>query len=354
MKIGLVRRGYSPTGGAEMYLHRFAETAVAAGHEVILFAEQWPRDAWPWAHVQVHSRGPLPFAVALHALRPRERCDFLLSLERIFSCDAYRAGDGVHAAWLERRAEFEPFWKPWFRRCSTKHRQTLELERRLFGEHGASLVIANSQMVKEDIERHFAYPSEDIAVIYNGAPAFTPSPGARAATRRDLGLRDDQLALLFVGSGWERKGLRFAIAAVNALPHSARLLVAGRGSPRGLPVSRRTRFLGPQAELARFYAAADVFILPTLYEPFSNACLEALAAGLPVITTEHNGFAEIIAAGEEGEVVADPRETQALVAAIERWRDPARREAIRPRLQTLSAKFTLEENARRTLALITR
>jgi UDP-glucose:(heptosyl)LPS alpha-1,3-glucosyltransferase len=304
--------------------------------------------------VQVHSRSPWQFAAALRALRPQERCDFLFSLERIFSCDAYRAGDGVHAAWLERRAEFEPFWKPWFRRFNSKHRQTLALERQLFAERGASFVIANSRMVKEDIERHFHYPADQIAVVYNGVPPFSPPPDARAATRRDLGLKDDQLALLFVGSGWERKGLRFAIGAVNALPQSARLFVVGRGSAGGLPHSHRTRFLGPMPDVARFLAAADVFVLPTLYEPFSNACLEALAAGLPVVTTRHNGFAEIIAEGSEGEVVEDPRDLRSLAAAIEKWRDPERRHSIRPRLQKLGEKFSLEENVRQTLAVITR
>ncbi|HYR58196.1 MAG TPA: glycosyltransferase family 4 protein [Chthoniobacteraceae bacterium] len=354
MKIGLVRRGWSRTGGAEAYLRRFAETAVAAGHEVILFAEQWPREAWPWAHVQVHSRSPVQFAAGLHALRPRERCDFLFSLERIFSCDAYRAGDGVHAEWLARRAEFEPFWKPWLRRFSGKHKQTLALERHLFAEKGAEFVIANSRMVAEEIQRHFAYPADQIAVVYNGVPAFAPPPGAREITRRDLGMRDDQLALLFVGSGWERKGLRFAIEAVNALPKSARLFVIGRGSSRGLPRSRRTRFLGAMQDVSRFLAAVDAFILPTIYEPFSNACLEALAAGLPVITTRHNGFSEIIAPGADGESIDDPRDIAALTAAIERWRDPARREASRARLQALGAKFSLAENVRQTLALIAR
>jgi UDP-glucose:(heptosyl)LPS alpha-1,3-glucosyltransferase len=338
MKIALIRRGYSPTGGAEIYLRRFAESAVAAGHQVILYAEQWPRDAWPWDHVQVHSRSPRQFAVALQALRPQEACDFVFSLERVFSCDAYRAGDGVHAAWLERRAEFEPFWKPWLRRFSAKHQQTLALERQLFSEQGAQFVIANSQMVKADIER-FGYPADQ---------------DARAGTRRELRLRDDDYVLLFAGSGWERKGLRFAITALNALPSSARLLVAGRGSTGGLPRSRRVRFLGAVRDMARYYAAADAFILPTLYEPFSNACLEALAAGLPVITTRHNGFAEIIREGEEGEVVADPRDTSALVAAIENWREPARRSAARPQLAALGAKFSIEENVRQTLALITR
>jgi UDP-glucose:(heptosyl)LPS alpha-1,3-glucosyltransferase len=354
MKIGLVRRGYSRTGGAETYLRRFAETAVAAGHEVILFAEQWPRDAWPWAHVQVHSRSPWHFATALHALRPRERCDFLFSLERIFSCDAYRAGDGVHAAWLARRAEFEPFWKPWLRRFNSKHQQTLALERQLFREKGANFVIANSHMVKEEIEHHFDYPADQIAVVYNGVPPFAPPPEARFGTRRELGLRSEDYVLLFAGSGWERKGLRFAIAAMNQLPSSARLLVAGRGSMRGLPRSRRVRFLGPVPDMARYYAAADAFVLPTIYEPFSNACLEARAAGLPVITTQHNGFAEIIQPGTEGEVLDDPGDTAALASAIENWRDPVRRELLRVELQTHAAQFTIEENVRQTLALITR
>lgn len=352
MKIGLVRRGYSRTGGAETYLRRFADAAVAAGHEVVLYAEQWPRAEWPWALVQVHSRSPRQFATALEALRPREACDFLFSLERVISCDGYRAGDGVHAAWLARRAEFEPFWKPWLRRFNAKHQQTLALERQLFGEGGAAMVIANSRLVKEDIERHFDYPAEQIAVIYNGVPAFTPPPDAREITRRDLALRDDQLAVLFAGSGWERKGLRFAIDAVRALRPSARLIVAGRGSASALPASHRTLFLGPQANLARYYAAADVFILPTLYEPFSNACLEAAAAGLPVITTAHNGFSEVITPGEEGEVIDDPRDLHALTAALEKWADPARRAAARPLLERIGRRFTIGENVQQTLSLI--
>src|SRR5476651_781680 len=118
MKIGLVRRGYSRTGGAEAYLRRFAGAAVEAGHEIILFSERWPREECPFEHVPVASHSPRSFADAMIALRPRDACDFLFSLERIRTCDAYRAGDGVHAAWLERRARFEPVWKAWLRRFS--------------------------------------------------------------------------------------------------------------------------------------------------------------------------------------------------------------------------------------------
>src|SRR5262245_47844613 len=132
MKIGLVRRGYSRTGGAEAYLVRFAAAAAAAGHQVVLFAAEWPRAEWKLESIKVPGLSPRQFSQALAALKPRQRCDTLFSLERISACDCYRAGDGVHAAWLDRRARFEPPWKPWLRRFSPKHRQVLALEKELF------------------------------------------------------------------------------------------------------------------------------------------------------------------------------------------------------------------------------
>lgn len=353
MKIGLVRRGFSPTGGAEAYLRRFADAANAAGHLCVLFAsEEWPSSAWSAERVRIPGASPRQFADALAASRPRERCDFLFSLERVWECDAYRAGDGVHAAWLARRAMFEPAWRVFFRRFSGKHRDLLEIERALFTRGRAGLVIANSKWIKGEIEQHFGFPAERIHVVYNGVPAFSPPANARADVRKELGLGADDYVLLFAGSGWDRKGLRFAIDAVNASNSRPTLLIAGRGKPESMPHSDRVRFLGPVSEMSRVLAAADAFILPTLYEPFSNACLEALAAGLPVLTTEHNGFAEIIERGMAGEIFPDPRDTAALAAGIDHWADAARRAEVRPRLLEKAARFTIEENVRSTLAII--
>jgi len=353
MKIGLVRRGYSRTGGAEAYLRRFADAAVATGHAIVLFSERWPCEEWPFEHVPVASNSPRSFADAMIALRPRDQCDFLFSLERIRTCDTYRAGDGVHAAWLERRAQFEPVWKPWLRRFSGKHREILFLEKELFGPRGARAVIANSVLVRDEIVRHFQYPEAQIEVIHNGVPPFLAPPDARAHTRASLGLKESDYAILFVGSGWSRKGLRFAVEAMNmAKLDRACLLIAGRGNPHTLPKCAQTRFLGPVKEIAPLLAATDVFILPTIYDPFSNACLEALAAGLPVITTVQNGFSEIIKSGLEGEVVAQPNDIPALADAIKTWSDPLRRAAAKPRLEVRSAHYTIAENVRRTLAAI--
>jgi UDP-glucose:(heptosyl)LPS alpha-1,3-glucosyltransferase len=354
MKIGLVRRGYSRTGGAEAYLRRFAEAAVAAGHQCVLFAGEWPSVEWPGTieHV-VAARGPTAFARKLKEMGAQDLCDALFSLERIWACDVYRAGDGVHAAWLQRRAQFEPPWRGWLRRFSRKHRALLALENALFREGGAKRVIANSRLVSDEIVSHFGFARERIHVIPNGVPAFRAPSGAREQVRRELGLKPRDYAVLFAGSGWERKGLRFAIEAVKAAHVAdATLLVAGRGRKSSMPRSERVRFLGPVAEMPRLLAAADIFILPTIYDPFSNACLEALAAGLPVITTAANGFAEIIAPGIEGDVIDRPDDIAALAAAIERWSDRDRREAIRDRLTALGARYSIEENVRQTLAVI--
>ncbi len=274
------------------------------------------------------------------------------------SLACYRAGDGVHRAWLRRRAQFAPAWQSWLRRWNPKHFQILALEESLFAQGGARSIIANSRLVHDEITTHYGTPPERIAVVYNGLPAtcFQPvEPGTRERVRRARGLEPDDYAILFAGTGWERKGLAHALAAVERLPGPlrARLLVAGRGNPKRYR-HERAEFLGPVGEMRSLYAAADVFVAPTLYDPFSNACLEALAAGLPVLTTPANGCAEIIAPGIEGDVFPtdDRASGEALTALLTGWADPARRTRAKIACAAKAARFTIEENVRQTLGML--
>ncbi len=364
MKLALVRRGYSATGGAEAYLQRFAAALHSAGHEPVLFSSRaWPAEAWPFAQQAIGGDdSPRGFERRLKAELRSVKCDQIFSLERIRQCDVFRAGDGVHAAWLERRAEYEPWWKSAWRRFSPKHAALLTLERELFQPTGAGTVIANSRMVRDEIVARFPYPTERLHVVYNGVPpplALDAQARARAELRRELSLSPDAYVVLFAGSGWERKGLHFAVQAINeaATKQAAEgaplptLLVAGSGSHRRLPVSQHVRFLGPVHGLARYLAASDAFLLPTIYDPFSNACLEAMAAGLPVITTRANGFAEIISA-DQGTIVEQASDVGALARGIQRWSDPQLRAALAPVLRAYGARFSIEENLRQTLVLL--
>jgi UDP-glucose:(heptosyl)LPS alpha-1,3-glucosyltransferase len=119
-----------------------------------------------------------------------------------------------------------------------------------------------------------------------------------------------------------------------------------------MPASTHTRYLGPVQDMDRYLAAADVFVLPTLYDPFSNACLEAMVAGLPVITTQANGFAEVMEAGLDGDALADPSDILSLTRAYQRWGDPERRAGVRARLRAKADQFTMEANVRKTVEVL--
>jgi len=356
LSIGFVRRGYSQSGGAEAYLKRLARGVVEAGHEVQLVAsEAWPQNEWPFGPIgRLQSGSATEFARDLEKIRPQIRCDVLMSLERVWSCDVYRAGDGVHRAWLARRRKFELPLERFVRGLNSKHRDILQLEKALLANRGADRVIVNSQMVKTEIVDLYGYPADKIDIVRNGVPVgqFRFDPKLREESRDQLKVKPDEIALLFAGSGWERKGLRFAIAAMALCNNrKMRLLVAGRGNHRHYK-SKHVQFLGEVPDPARIYSAADIFILPTIYDPFSNACLEALACGLPVITTRSNGFSEIIEHGVHGATVDFANNVAGLRDAIQFWSEAPRRVAVRSTNTQRAVQFDISVNVARTLEIL--
>jgi UDP-glucose:(heptosyl)LPS alpha-1,3-glucosyltransferase len=366
LRIAFVRRGYARSGGAEAYLKRLADGVVKAGHEVQLLAtNEWPEEQWPFGSIKrLGATTVIGFADELEQVRPQLQCDVLFSLERVWSCDVYRAGDGVHRAWLARRRKFEIPLKQFVRGTSRKHRDLLQLEESLFEKRKAGRVITGSQMVVNEITDFYHYSPDNIDVVRNGIPLdkFRFDPGLRERSRAELKLKQDQIALLFAGSGWERKGLLFAIEAMALCKNpKMRLLVAGRGEAGRYKTTRLrfwrenpVQFLGEVLDLMPVYAAADIFILPTIYDPFSNACLEALASGLPVITTRSNGFSEILQDRVHGSIVENSSNLLGLRDAIRYWLDPSRRDAARLANIERASKFDISKNVLQTLEVLTR
>jgi UDP-glucose:(heptosyl)LPS alpha-1,3-glucosyltransferase len=170
--------------------------------------------------------------------------------------------------------------------------------------------------------------------------------------RDTRGRKSEHISVVFGGSVWERKGLRCAIDAIEKSGKEMRLLVAGRGDKRKFK-SSRVQFIDVVQDMPALYGAVDIFLLPTIYDPFSNACLEALAAGLPVVTTRANGFSEIIATGVHGTVLDDPRNIDAICEALLFWSNNARREEARVGIIERAEQFDISANVARTLQILT-
>jgi UDP-glucose:(heptosyl)LPS alpha-1,3-glucosyltransferase len=331
LRLGLVRLKYEPGGGAETTLDLLARGLAQAGHRVTVIASAWRGQ--PPAGVEIAlAAAPGKGAARLKAFARSAAqaaaglgLDAWLSLERTPGAPVLRAGDGVHAAWLARRAPYENLFKRLSFALNPLHRAFLDLERRALTHPDLRWVIANSRLVAGELERFYGLGPERVRVIYNPVDAarLDPArdPAVRQAARTVLGLANGEPALLFLGSGFERKGLVFAIAALAHLP-GARLLVAGRDrvaafarQARRLGVAGRVSFLGARGDAPALMAAADAMVLPTIYDPCANACLEALHLGLPVVTTPANGAAELLEEGVSGFAVAEPADAHALAAA---------------------------------------
>jgi len=361
LTIGFLRRGYSSTGGVESYLKGLARGLLEQGHRPILFGTHaWPVEEWPGGEIlRCNGKGLSRYAaeVERHKKTSGINLDLTLSVEKVAGCDIYRTDEGVHAAWLDQRAPHITPWARFFQRINPKHREKLRLEKALYKPDATRRVISLSHKITGEIRKYYGYPADCISLIRNGAPSLSAiTAGLRTSVREELGITSEQKIVLFVGTGWERKGLRFAIRAVEQLNDpNVLLLVAGKGiqSRYSSPV---VRFLGAVREIERIYASADLLVAPSLYEPFSLVALEALGAGLPVVTSKIAGVSEIMTQGVHGEIIENPSDVVSLSAAIRRvfamLEAPERATASRAECVALASQFSLKRNLGETLMVI--
>jgi UDP-glucose:(heptosyl)LPS alpha-1,3-glucosyltransferase len=244
----------------------------------------------------------------------------------------------VHRAWLERSRQMYPALGARRLRqfANPQHRVILLQERRHF-VRGYRAIIAVSRQVAEDLHRLYNTPASDIQVINNGfnPTEFNPQRRRerRAIERKRHGLADDEVVMLMVANELERKGLPPLLDAMQRLNHpKLKLLVAGRADTRPYLAGIAARnlqdkvvFTGPSSDVSALHAAADLFVLPTQYEAFCLAILEALGSGLPVITSDVPGAGDTIQPGINGLLLNNPRDAAELAQRIEQMLDPMER-----------------------------
>ena len=383
MRVALAVESLDPArGGAETCMHWLAGRQARDGHEVHVFAARpLPDPKRPPEGVRLHllaPRGLTParrawnhLADAAAAIDPR-RFDVVHAADRILAMDIYQPHGGTLAATMEANLEmlgggFSRRLRRLRWRMSPRRRAMLAIEHRQFAREDVTF-LAVSRLVRDDIRRRYRVPGERIAVIHNGVEVgrFTPAACAarRLEARRRFRIPREEVVVLLVAHNYRLKGLAplvssFALAR-RVSPRAApdRLLVVGRGRStpflrlaRRLGCARHLTFAGPVDEVLYAYAAADIYCQPTYYDPCSLTVLEALACGMPVITTRLNGAAELMTDGREGFILEHPAEEERLADRLVSLCEAGLRERMGAAARELAERHSTERNYRDILRL---
>ena len=376
LRIALVHQRHATVGGTERFLNALAAHLADRGHEVVIVCRR--HEAAP--HPRVRFERLHGFAlgtswrlwrfardVERHLAHANARYDLVLGLGKTATQDVIRAGGGSHQTYVElaHRWVKQP-WERAFGLGRLKNRLAVELERRAYSPGAYRRVIAISEMVKRDLVARHGVPERSIRVIHNGVDLrrFHPSrrTGDVAALRGSLGWGQEHFVLLFLGRGFGRKGLDRLLEAFALIARErpqVRLLVVGRDRGRPayerqaarLGLGDRVRFLGERGDPEVCYAAADLYVLPARYDAFAFSVLEALATGLPVVTTDRTGASELIEPAF-GSVIGAEGDAAELAGALRHWTEPGRAARAAPLARACAERHPFEATLAATEAVL--
>lgn len=370
IRIGLIFNRYRSDGGTERITQNAFEALAADDVQWLVLTRRWGGAQPPNVRVIVCPAFGIgrtwrlaAFARAVSRRLATLAVDVVQSQIPIRDADIFRADGGAHAEWIRQRRRQGGLLKRLWRRASIYTGLKLRMERRMYAGRRLKAVICNSEMVRSDIRRHYPETKAQLHVIHNGVDLerFTPNQARRdlgAETRLALGLAATDTVFVFIGSGFERKGLATAIRALAHTDRSAHLVAVGRDSrmhayrrlARRLGVANRTHFLGAQEDVRPYLWAADALVHPALYEAFGMVIVEALSAGVPVLASNRTGAA--LAAVDEAHTgaVFDALDGEALASAMGDIvrRGVEERAAARKACEAAAAPFSLQ-NMRKQL-----
>jgi len=369
LRIGLVAHDVHDHGGMERAFAELIRRAHESYRFVVISAELASdlRPLVEWRRIRIPRRPvPLRFTLFFFAAGirlARARVDVIHTLGALVPNRADIATvQFCHAGFRERRLSKSEPGKPFLRRLNTRVARALgfAVERWFYGTGRVDVLAPVSEGVASELTRH--YPRIPVAVTPNGVDVdrYRPDESVRRLLRTEQGVAPGDVVALFVGGDWDHKGLAVAIEgiadAADRGDGSLRLWVVGRGDEdrfaalaTDFGVGDAVRFFGPRSDTERFYQAADIFVLPTLYETFSIATYEAAACGLPVVATPVSGISDLVR--DDAGFLVDRTPDQVAEALHRLVADPSLRrrigEAGRRRAQT----FTWDRSVDSVLAL---
>jgi UDP-glucose:(heptosyl)LPS alpha-1,3-glucosyltransferase len=366
MRIAIIRKKYIYHGGSEGFSQTLIRKLAEEGHEIHIFSIQWNTPE-RLKNIQFHKVPAitfnsffrdLTFALFSHRMLKQGNFDIIQSHDKTFYQDIYRAGDGCHIEWLRQRWRRTGLLGKLSIVLNPYHWLILVMERMIFKGRRFQKIIAISELVKTNIIEHYHIDERDIEVIYNGVDLERFNPENRKKYRDEIrrkhSIDGNDFVVLFVGSGFERKGVEYLLKASELVSEPVTVLVVGKGSEekmRRYIKKQRVIFCGPQREIHKYYAASDIFVFPTIYEPFGNVHLEALASGLPVITTRLSGASEIIREGIHGFVIDKPEDIDALSQRIMMLKDREKNEQMGFEARRLAENFSFGVHTEKILKL---
>jgi len=371
MNIVILKSNLSRCGGLEKYTSRLASSFATHGCSVtILTSGELPPPHLYNDDITINTISPKrslsyrdmsDFDNSCITWLLNNKYDIIFGMERNSFQTHYRAGNGVHAAYLNRRKKIEPFIKKLSFAINPLHRRILKLERMTYENPSLQKLFTNSAMVRNEILEHYNVDKDKIVVIHNGveweemSEDFDLWTQQQQHIKESLGLSPTAYQFLFIGNDFKRKGLNFLLEGLSTLStHDFQLSVVGRDKhekdyislAKNLGIEDRVKFFGLRPDVRDFYKASDSLAIPSLYDPFSNVTVEALAMGLFVISSKSNGGHEILSP-KTGTIIHDIMSTEdiskAITTALRNPKTEKSSKAIREHVRHLDFSSQLEK-----------
>jgi UDP-glucose:(heptosyl)LPS alpha-1,3-glucosyltransferase len=378
MDIALCYESVLPArGGAETYIGDLARRLARDGHAVHLYTARWDANSLPAAthyhRIEVRSGPrflrPWRFGTACEEALKGAHHDVSMGFDKTWGQDVLYPQGGLHAASAEHNLLKSP----------TKFERTLaavgkwldpaawsfaRLERKQYLSPNRPLVVVNSFMVRKHFEQHYGIPPESVRVVRSAIDPLRFAADDRL--RRRYEERDrwmvfpEETVGLFVAMNYRLKGLAPLLNALALVPRNKPFKLVVVGHPKygryqrqaeKLGVADRVRFLGHRDDPKDCYFAADFLVHPTFYDPCSLVALEALACGLPVVTSRYNGASELLTPPNDGIVIHDPHNAATLAAALYRFTDRNYRAEASSAARQTGTKWTFEHHYQALLSV---
>jgi UDP-glucose:(heptosyl)LPS alpha-1,3-glucosyltransferase len=375
MKVALVILDADPArGGAERYTVDLAYALVKRRVEVSVVASAFgPSVSGRPVHLAVRSATRLgrylKFLDALDDHLCGERYDIVHAMLPVRRCDVYHPHAGLAADSIvtghEKYDGLRRSLAGLANHVNRKRQRFATVEGRLLEAPDPPIVLCLSEYVKRTVRKHYQLPERKLAALFNAVdlekfdPALRPAAGQELRWR--LGIAEDRIIALIIAQDYLRKGLAEAILGLPQDDARLVLLIVGKQKTRAYKqlarehgVAERVIFAGPTSDPYSFYRAADFFVLPTRHDPCSLVVLEALAMGVPVISTVFNGACEIMTDGLHGFVLNDPRNVSALRERYRQMLDPALRATMSAACSELRPQLSQDRHVDRLLEIYNR